>query len=127
MMSDWVHLPLPGRPSEPEFTANDYAYEPWTRAGLDPDVVRVRVDGIRHMGFTDLILLLDGPQREARFGTIDPRHAVEAIGSASLAFLDQYLKGGSRKAFDEVVARTPDLHVHVPVSVREWASAKNTG
>lgn len=57
MMSDWVNLPLPGRPSDPAFHMNDYAYEPWLRAGLDPDVVRVRLEGIRHMGYTDLILL----------------------------------------------------------------------
>jgi hypothetical protein len=121
LMSDWVHLPLPGRPADPEFAANDYSYEPWAQAGLDPSVVRIRVDGIRHMGFTDLILLLQGAEHEARFGNIDPDSAVEAIGAASLAFLNQYLKAGPRKALDAVITRTPALHVHVPLSVRQWA------
>jgi hypothetical protein len=121
MMSDWVHLPLPNRPAAPEFTTNDYAYEPWAQAGRNPDVVRLRLDGIRHMGFTDLILLMDGPQRAERFGTIAPTDAVAAIGAVSLAFLDQYLKGHSRKALDDVIARTPALHVHSPDSVRRWA------
>jgi hypothetical protein len=121
LMSDWVHLPLPNRPSDPEFNFNDYAYEPWSRAGLNPDVVRLRLDGIRHMGYTDLILLLDGPEHESRFGTIAPSIAVEATGAASLAFLNQYLKDGHRKALDEVIGRTPQLHIHSPSSVRQWA------
>lgn len=124
MMSDWVHLPLPNRPSTPEFTFNDYSYEPWRRAGLNPDVVRLRLDGIRHMGYTDLILLLDGPERETRFGTIAPLTALEAISATSLAFLNQYLKDGHRKALDEVIERTPVLHIHSPVSVRQWASGR---
>jgi hypothetical protein len=107
MMSDWVHLPLPNRPSDPEFNFNDYAYEPWSQAGLNPDVVRLRLDGIRHMGYTDLILLLDGPEHESRFGTVPPAIAIEATGAASLAFLDQYLKDGHRKALDDVIERTP--------------------
>jgi len=123
MMSDWVHLPLPNRPSDPDFISNDYSYEPWASAGQDPNVVRLRLDGIRHMGFTDLILLMNGPELEKRFGTIEPRVAVAAIGDASLAFLDQHLKGGSRKALDRVIARTPALHVHEPESVRRWATA----
>jgi hypothetical protein len=125
MLSDWVHLPLPNRPSDPEFNFNDYAYEPWSRAGLNPDVVRLRLDGIRHMGYTDLILLMDGPAHEERFGTVPPPVAVEAIGAASLAFLDQYLKHGQRKALDEVIARMPVLHVHSPASVRRWAAERN--
>lgn len=31
---------------------------------------RLRLEGMRHMGFTDLIPLLDGAGHEARFGTI---------------------------------------------------------
>ena len=121
LMSDWVHLPLPNRPADPEFTANDYAYEPWAQAGRNPDVVRLRLDGIRHMGFTDLILLMNGPEHVERFGTIPPATAVEAIGAVSLAFLNQYLKGGSRRALDDIIERTPALHVHSPESVRRWA------
>jgi hypothetical protein len=121
LMSDWVHLPLPNRSNDPEFTANDYAYEPWSRAGLNADIVRLRLEGIRHMGFTDLILLMNGPEHEARFGTVTPRVAVDAIGAASLAFLDRYLKDGRREALAEVLQRIPVLHVHSPVSVRRWA------
>jgi predicted dienelactone hydrolase len=124
MMSDWVHLPLPNRPSDPDFNFNDYAYETWPQAGLNPDVVRLRLDGIRHMGYTDLILLLDGPEHESRFGTIAPLTALEAISAAALAFLDQYLKDGHRKTLDEVIERMPVLRIHSPVSVRQWASGK---
>jgi hypothetical protein len=127
LMSDWVHLPLANRLSDPEFNPNDYTYETWSRAGLDPNVVRLRVEGIRHMGFTDLILLMDGPEHEARFGTVEPQVAVAAISAASLAFLNQYLKSGSRKAFDAVIKSSPVLQVHDPVSVRRWASSTSAG
>jgi predicted dienelactone hydrolase len=124
LMSDWVHLPLPGRPSDPEFSLNDYAYEPWSKAGLDPDIIRLRLDGIRHMGFTDLILLMDGPEHEGRFGTIPPEIAVEAIASTSLAFLNHYLKKGSRETLDRAIRDRPVLQVHSPESVRRWAEAR---
>jgi len=122
LMSDWVNLPLPNRPSDPAFNGSDYAYEPWSRAGLNPNVVRLRVEGIRHMGFTDLILLMNGPAHEERFGTVQQGVAVAAIGNASLAFLDQHLKNGDRKALDKVIARTPVLKLHSPTSVRQWAA-----
>lgn len=121
MMSDRVNLPLPGRPNDPSFHLNDYAYEPWLRAGLDPDVVRLRLEGIRHMGYTDLILLMRRANHEAQFGTIAPDVAVETIGAASLAFLDQYLKGGNRGQLEAVVKGSSVLRLHSPTSVREWA------
>src|SRR5262249_54446411 len=37
------------RAGNPQFNPNDYAYERWSQAGLNPDVVRLRLDGIRHM------------------------------------------------------------------------------
>lgn len=121
MTSDWVNLPLPGRPNDPSFHLNDYAYEPWLRVGLDPDVVRVRLEGIRHMGYTDLILLMQGANHEAQFGTISPDVAVETIGAASLAFLNQYLKGGDRGRLETIVKGSSVLRLHSPASVREWA------
>jgi predicted dienelactone hydrolase len=124
MMSDWVNLPLPGRPNDPSFHLNDYAYEPWLRAGLDPDVVRVRLEGIRHMGYTDLILLMRGANHEAQFGTISPDVAVEAIGAASLAFLNQHLNGGDRGRLDAILKSSSVLRLHSPASVREWARAR---
>jgi dienelactone hydrolase len=98
---------------------NDFDYETWRDAGTHPDVVRLRLDGIKHMGYTDLILLMDGPKRTERFGRIAPAAAVDAIGSATLAFLQQYLHGGSRRALVSVLERTPALHWHDPAGVRE--------
>jgi dienelactone hydrolase len=124
MMSDWVNLPTPGRAADPAFHHNDYAYEPWLRAGLDPNVVRLRLEGIRHMGYTDLILLMDGPEHAARFGTVEPRMAVDTIANVSLAFLNRYLKQGNPTALDDIVRRTPALRPHAPDSVREWAMSR---
>jgi len=124
MMSDWVHLPLPNRSADPAFNPNDYAYEPWLPSGLDRDVVRIRLDGVRHMGYTDLILLMSGASHEARFGTISPDLAVETIGAVSLAFLDEHLKGRGRGRLNELLQSSPVLRLHSPAAVREWARAR---
>lgn len=126
MMSDWVNLPLPGRPNDEAFHFNDYAYEPWSRAGLNPDIVRVRLEGIRHMGYTDLILLMHGPNHEAQFGTIDPALAIETIGTTSLAFLDRYLKDDRNASVAAIVRKSTVLRLHSPVSVRHWADPKQS-
>ncbi|SFV09286.1 alpha/beta hydrolase family protein [Pseudoduganella namucuonensis] len=101
---------------------NDYAYERWREAGNNPHVVRLRLDGVRHMGFTDLGLLLPGGGSEQRFGRLDAQAAQRAIGDATLAFLDQYLKGAGRGAMARAIRDAKELHVHDPVAVREWAA-----
>lgn len=103
---------------------NDYAYERWSEAGNGPHVVRLRLDGVRHMGFTDLSLLLPGGASEQRFGRLDPRAAHEAIGDATLAFLNQYLKGAGWGEMLRAIRHSNELHVHDPKPVRDWAGQR---
>jgi predicted dienelactone hydrolase len=122
MLSDWPRYGLlPPQPKDPEFSPNDLAYESWATAGQDSDVLRLRLRGIRHLGFTDLGLLLDGSERVARFGDIAPDQAASTVEEVVLAFLEVQLRGGDRSAVDAAIGRHPALVRHVPVRVRQWA------
>jgi predicted dienelactone hydrolase len=119
--SNWVRYPLGGRPADPNFVFNDYAYERWTQAGLNKDVIRVSTEYTRHLGLTDLLLLVNGPKKSELVGAADPVPTMTAISKVTLAFLDEYLKGGSRAALDATIAHSPIIHRHDPSQVREWA------
>jgi hypothetical protein len=77
--SDWTRFPTEGQPADPGYNPTDLAFEEWKRAGLNPDVIRVRVDGIRHMGLTDLLSLLGGPSRSQNVGDADPAAVMTAV------------------------------------------------
>ena len=122
MLSDWPRYGLfPGQPREPDFSPNDLAYEPWDRAGTDPQVLRLRLQGVRHMGYTELGALMGGPQRAERFGDLAPEQAMATVGDVVLAFLDAHLRDGDGAAVDAAIARHPDLVRHVPGRLQRWA------
>lgn len=121
MLSDWPRYGLlEGQPREADFSPNDLAYERWNDAGEDGDVVRVRLQGIRHMGFTDLVALLDGPKRAERVGEIEGDEALSAIGDLVLAFLDAHVRDGDAAGIDRAIERHPALKRHVPERLRGW-------
>lgn len=122
--SDWTRYDLwPEQSRDPAFNPNDLAYEKWADAGTAPDIIRLRLIGSRHMGFTDLPLALPGPQKDERFGVIDPRKASDAIGSAVLAFLDVYAKGAPSERITQALATHPELERHDASPVATWARA----
>ncbi len=122
MLSDWPRYGLlEGQPREPDFSPNDLAYESWAKAGQDDDVVRVRLQGIRHLGFTDLVALLGGPKREERVGEINEKGAMATISDVVLAFLDAYVRDGDAIGIDRAIERHPALKRHVPQRMRRWA------
>lgn len=123
LLSDWTRFPLsPGQSPDPGFSPNDFAYEPWAKAGLDKSIVRIRVEGIRHMGFTDLVSLMSGPKRDDQVGTISAERALAATNDTILAFLDQHLADGDKTAVDRTIAANPELHRHDPKQLRDWAA-----
>ncbi|MCD9028216.1 hypothetical protein LDO26_08330 [Luteimonas sp. BDR2-5] len=125
MLSDWTRYGLlEGQPRDADFSPNDLAYEAWNDAGRDDDVVRVRLQGIRHMGFTDLAALLDDPKREERVGEIGGGEALAAIGDMVLAFLDTHLRDGDAADVDRAIERHPALVRHVPSRLRAWTTAQ---
>lgn len=122
MLSDWPRYGLlEGQPREADFSPNDLAYEPWKRAGEDGEVVRVRLQGSRHLGFTDLVALLDGPKRQQRVGEIEGEEAFSATGDLVLAFLDSYVRDADAAGIDHAIGRHPALARHVPQRMRRWA------
>jgi predicted dienelactone hydrolase len=121
MLSDWTRYSFfEGQPREAEFSPNDLAYEPWSAAGEGSDVVRVRLEGINHMGFTDLVTLLDGPKRDERVGEIGAAEALSAIGDLVLAFLNAHVRDHDAVGIDRVLERHPALKRHVPVRLKQW-------
>ncbi len=117
MLSDWTRYSLfEGQPREADFSPNDLAYESWSEAGKSRDVVRVRLEGIRHLGFTDLVSLLDGPKREERVGEIGGDEALSAINDLVIAFLDAHVRSADAAGIDRVIARHPALTRHSPFS-----------
>jgi hypothetical protein len=123
MLSDWTRYSLfDGQPREADFSPNDLAYESWSEAGKSPDVLRVRLEGIRHMGFTDLVALLEGPKREARVGDINGDEALSAIGDLVLAFLNAHVRDADAVSIDRVIERHPALKRHAPVRMKKWVN-----
>lgn len=122
MLSDWTRYGLfKGQSRNPDFSPNDLAYEPWPSAGDDPSVVRVRLVGSRHMGFTDFAALLGGDKREARVGEIDGQAALSAVSDLVLAFLNTHLRGADAAQLQQALERHPDtLQPHVPARMKSW-------
>jgi len=70
---------------------NDFYYEPIESHGLRNDVIRIRVDGTKHMDLTDMSLMyrfIPGMASE----TPGPR-IEEILNAYCLAFFDEYVKG----------------------------------
>ncbi|MCD9030464.1 hypothetical protein LDO32_01780 [Luteimonas sp. Y-2-2-4F] len=127
MLSDWTRYGLlEGQPRDADFSPNDLAYARWRDAGREGDVVRVRLQGARHMGFTDLVALLDGPKREERVGEIDGAAALSAIGDLVLAFLDAHVRDGDAADVDRAIERHPALVRHAPRRLEHWAGDADT-
>jgi len=125
LLSDWTRYGLlEGQPRDADFSPNDLAYEPWETAGQDADLVRVRLQGVRHMGFTDLVALLEGAKRGERVGDIDGDAALSAIGDVVLAFLDAHVRDGDATAIDAAIERHPALVRHLPRRLQRWTSAE---
>ncbi|RZZ89501.1 hypothetical protein [Pseudoxanthomonas winnipegensis] len=127
MLSDWPRYGLlPPQPKDPAFSPNDLAYEPWRTAGQDPRIVRLRVQGLRHLGFTDLGLLV-GQKRVERFGDLAPADAAAAVNDVVLTFLDVQLRGQVPATLDAAIARHPALVPHKPVQVQRWIEQEQDG
>jgi predicted dienelactone hydrolase len=121
MLSDWTRYGLfEGQPREADFSPNDLAYESWSEAGQNRDVVRVRLEGARHVGYTDLVALLVGPKRQERVGDIDGDEALSAIGDLVLAFLHAYVGDGAAPDIGRAIERHHELKHHVPTRLQGW-------
>jgi acetyl esterase/lipase len=122
LTSDWLRFPVPGQPTDPGYNVTDLAFERWQQAGRNPHILRLRIDGLRHMGLTDLLALLEGPDKSNYVGDADPATAMTAINAVSRAFLDTYLKGAPGDRVQAVLSAHPNLHRRSADSLRVWAT-----
>ncbi|WP_158080846.1 hypothetical protein [Pelomonas sp. KK5] len=121
MLSDWPRYGLlKGQARDEDFSPNDLAYEPWQSTGTDPQLLRVRLAGARHMGFTDFVALLDGGKRDARVGEIEGGEALAAVNDLVLAFLDVRLRDGDGEAIERALQAHPALARHLPGRMKAW-------
>lgn len=110
IQSDWKVYPNEGPPN-PYFTIYDYAYERWAEAGSAPDLYRYRIPGVKHIGFTDLVLAPHDAVRDTIFGEADGANVVGATDDLVLAFLDRYVAGRGGD-LDRAAARHPGVERH---------------
>jgi hypothetical protein len=83
------------------------------------------LQGIRHLGFTDLVALLEGPKRDERVGEIEGDEALSATGDLVLAFLDTNVRDGDSAGIDRTIDLHRALNRHVPTRMKRWASENN--
>lgn len=107
--------------NDPSFAFNDFSYERHARAGLDPQVYRLRVKNIRHLGISDLPLLLRPPLRGWLAGSIDADTMLRIVNDFVVGFLDHHLRG-INNGFPEQPITDHAEHVdrHDAAEVRRW-------
>ncbi|MEM8767519.1 MAG: hypothetical protein AAGE43_08760, partial [Pseudomonadota bacterium] len=75
------------------FGFNDFFYERHELAGLNPDITRLRVRNVMHLGVSDFTLFLRNPLRGLLLGSIDADAMIAIQNDFVLAFFDRYLRG----------------------------------
>lgn len=123
VLSDWPRYGLlKGQSRNENFSPNDLAYEPWATAGHNPDVLRVRLSGSRHLGLTDLVALLTGEKRSAHVGDIGSAQALSSVDDLVLAFLNVYLCGAKQGEIEQALQQHPALVRHEPTQMQAWTA-----
>lgn len=72
---------------------NDFSYERHETAGLRPDVYRLTVDGVTHLGVSDFALFMRAPWRTPLFGSIDSGAIIGIQNDFVRGFFDRHLRG----------------------------------
>lgn len=80
-------------PDAPANAFNDFSYERFETAGLNPEVTRVSVTDVGHLGISDFPLFVRNPIRAPFLGGADPNVVVQAQNDFVLGFFDTYLRG----------------------------------
>lgn len=123
MHSDWVAYRAGADAPDPDFHLNDYAYETFETAGLNKDIFRMRVENIRHLGFTDLPLIVRRPLRDKAFGSIGGEEAALIMNDFAGGFFDRYVKGENNGFPETAYAKHPAVRPHDAGAVRAWRLA----
>jgi predicted dienelactone hydrolase len=118
IQSDYTVYPNMGPPGR-DYTVYDYAYERWKDAGSTPTIYRFRIEGVRHIGLTDLVLAPRDPARDRIVGPADGNVVIQELDALVEAFLDRYAVGKSTDVL-AVAARYPGVVRHEAVEIARW-------
>lgn len=124
--SDWPRYALEYFPeADPGVNQNDYAYERLAETGLNPQIFRLRVQGLRHAGLSDLILGARMPASEPHLGEIDGREAALIMNDFTADFLDQFVMDRAADFPDAQLRAHPAVVRHDASGVRRWRLARS--
>jgi len=91
----------------------DHAWRRLDAAGERADHYRLRVDGLRHLGFMDLVVSARPPFRDA-YGTLDGARALQLQNDAVVRFLRQKVLGRGGEFPARLLRRYPRFEIHEP-------------
>lgn len=77
----------------PVFGFNDFSYERHELAGLNPDILRIKVNDVAHLGVSDFNLFMRNPLRAVLLGGIPGLDMVQIQNDFVLGFFDTHLRG----------------------------------
>ncbi|HKX55699.1 MAG TPA: peptidylprolyl isomerase, partial [Xanthomonadales bacterium] len=83
---------ISGDPDTQGHGFNDFSYERPETAGLRPDVVRLKVNSVSHLGVSDFTWFVRSPLRDAVFGSIDSADMLQIQNDFVLGFFDTYVR-----------------------------------
>ncbi len=105
---------------------NDFSYERHETAGLRPDVHRLMVDGVTHLGVSDFPLFMRAPWKTPLFGGIDAQTVIGIQNDFVRGFFDKHLRGLENRFPDAEYARyAADVQLHRIDDLRQWWLAAN--
>ncbi len=81
-----------GDPDARGFGFNDFSYERPETAGLRPDVVRLKVNSVSHLGVSDFTWFVRSPLRDPVFGSVDSEDMIQIQNDFVLGFFDTYVR-----------------------------------
>ncbi|MDP6973479.1 MAG: peptidylprolyl isomerase, partial [Pseudomonadales bacterium] len=113
MMSD-------GASSTP-YGFNDFSYERHELAGLNPEIIRLKVREVAHLGVSDFGLFMRNPAKALLLGEIPADDIIQIQNDFVLGFFDTYLRGVDVGFPDAQYARHADWVAADDVSeLRNW-------
>ena len=78
---------------EQGYPFNDFSYERHELAGLNPNIVRIAVREVAHLGVSDFTLFMAGIAKDTLLGSIPAEEIIQIQNDFVRGFLDTHLKG----------------------------------
>ena len=123
---DKIAAQVSGDPNAVGHGFNDFSYERHETAGLRPDIYRLMVRDLAHLGLSDLPLFMRLPVDNPLFGSIDPDRIIQIQNDFVRGFFDKHLRGVQNgfptEQFEQHAEHVMPDHID---DLREWWLAAN--